>query len=364
MKRFMKIIAAVLATVMLLCSAASCASSGTAILEYGKSKITVNMYSYWLSRYKAIYLYTFGVNDTTEFWTTEIATGITAETYLGAIALQGVMSTLVCMEIFDNLGLKLSAEVIEAIDNYIADLIVEHGGGSKSKFNNEVSVFGVNDRILKQIYIAEEKASQLFDYYYGTNGTEKITDLHRDEYYKATYAKIQHLYINTKKEYVLDEEGNRVYDSEGNVKTQDMTGAVLAEKEKIIADIDARLAEGASFEELWAEYSEDKYYENGYYLTASTSGFVNEVVTAAFTMEVGETEKITTSSGTHYVKKYDLDEKAYTNEKNSDFFGDFDSYVAQSFFNKKIQTYLADIIVNEDEIKKYSIRTATPNGSF
>lgn len=362
MKRFTKITAIILAVIMLVCPIVSCSTAGTPVLEYGKSKITANMYSYWLSRYKALYLYTFGVNDTDEFWSTEVASGITAETYLGAIALQGIMTTLISMEMFDNLGLKLDSATLNAIDEYIAGLVTEYGGGSKSSFNQYASSYGVNDKILREIYIAEEKASQLQDYFYGSNGTEKITDLQRDEYYKSNYAKIQHLYINNKYEYVLNDDGTYKYDADGNTQRQAISGDALTEKNNTISEIDAKLEEGASFEDLWTEYSEDQYYENGYYLSSSTN-FISQVTTAALQMEVGAVQKVESEVGIHYIKKYDLDEKAYSDERNADFFGSFDSYVIQSQFSLKLQGKLADVITT-DELGNYSIRTATPNGSF
>lgn len=363
MKRFTKIIAVVLAVIMLVCPIISCSSAGTPVLEYGKSKVTSNMYSYWLSRYKAMYLYTFtGMQDTAEFWSTEIASGYTAETYLGAIALQSVMTTLVCMEIYDSLGLKLSATQLDSIDQYIANLVTEHGEGSKSRFNNYASTYGVNDKILREIYIAEEKASQLYDYFYGENGIEKITDLHRDEYYKGSYAKVQLMILNNY-EYVLDADGNYTYDENGTAQIQSLSDEALAEQKNKVAEIDTKLEEGTDFETLWNDYSDDKSYSNGYYLTSSTN-LSSDILTAALTMEIGTVQKIESTYGTFYIKRYELDDKAYSDEKNADFFSTFDSSVTQSLFTAKIQGYFNDVTINQSELNKYSLSSSPVNYSF
>jgi hypothetical protein len=359
-----KIITFIIAIVMIATTLTACSTAGTPILEYGNSKVTVNMYNYWLSKNKAMYMSMFtGMQDTNEFWMTEIAEGLTAETYLGAMALQSVMNTLVCAEMYDQLGLKISAEMTEVIDGYIAELIVELGGGSKSQFNQLASAYGVNDKILKEIYIFEAKAMELFNYFYGEGGIEPITDAQRDEAYVGNYVKIQHLYINNKYVPVVDEEGRQVADENGSAKVNPMEGDQLAENNAVIAAIDKGIEEGAEYETLWSEYSEDQYYENGYYLTSSMQ-FITEVLTAAFTMEVGAVQKIETGIGVHYIKKYDLDAKAYADERNVDFFGDFDTMTAQAVFNKKVSDKITEITVHEEEVKKYSIRTVTPNSNF
>ncbi len=365
MKKTSKITAVILAVIMLVFPLASCSGAETTVMEYGNSKITANMYSYWLSRYKAMFMYSYAdMQDTDEFWNMEMAEGVTAEQFLTAVVQENIKTTLVCMELFDSYGLKITNETSDTIQAYIDDLIKEQANGSRSAFNQIASAYGVNDTILKEIYIAEQKVSQLYDYFYGENGIEQITDTSRDEYYKNNYSRAMHLYINNVYKYETDENGNVVTDSEtGYPKMVELTAEEKAEKNAIIKEIDDKLAAGTPYEELYEQYSEDKNYPNGYYLSA-TSSFIPEVTVEMLQMEVGEVSKVESSYGVHYLNKLELDEKAYANEENADFFADYDTLVGQGLFQAKISAITPEVIVHQNELANYSLRSAKANYSF
>lgn len=149
--------------------------------------------------------------------------------------------------------------------------------------NAALSVYGVNMNMLREIYRDQEKSGVLFDYMYGTNGTTPVTEEEYTAYYEDNYCHIRHIYVNNQYYYVTDENGNSVFDDKGSVKTAAMDAQMQAEKQVVIDAIDAALANGEDFETVYNTYSEDQYYENGYYLTRDID-FIPEVVDAAFAL--------------------------------------------------------------------------------
>ena len=154
----------------------------------------------------------------------------------------------------------------------------------------------------------------------------------------------------------MTEAGYYTYDSNGNVVTRDLTEEEKQEKaEKIAA-----LADGEDFETVYETYSEDLYYENGYYLTRETD-FIDEVVTSAFALEIGETVRIESDYGVHYLMRLELEDYAYNDTKNADFFDGFADTVANADFLTMLDELIENVEVNEEEISKYSIRDAAIN---
>lgn len=131
----------------------------------------------------------------------------------------------------------------------------------------------------------------------------------------------------------------------------------------MIAQIDAELAEGKDFLEVYENYSEDTYYKNGYYLTRQID-FIPEVVDAAFELQVGESVKVSSDYGTHWVYRVEMDERPYANEENIDFFTTIESDAEDADLRAFLDFLIPQVEVNEEEIEKFSIRDAAINYSI
>lgn len=364
MKKVKRIISLCLVFVLLAASFASCSSS-TVVMEYEGHKITGNMYQYWLSRYKALYLYSYaGGSDSDSFWETKLSDTVTAKDLFTNITDENIKKNLICMYLFDEYSLTLPEESKKEIKDKVEQLVEDMGG--KKEFNSYAADFGVNAKQLEEIYLIEEKIEYLRDYLYGANGAEKVTIEQKNKYYEDNYSRIRHIFFSTSTQYVYDENGNYTYDADGNKVTVTPTDEEINKKKVTATAVHARIEAGEDFEKMLEEYTEDeasKTYKNGYYLT-STADYIDEVVEAAFDMEIGEVRLVNSKYGVHIVKRYALDDKGYENEENKDFFGDFDDLVISEVFQNKLAGYLNDVKVNVEEKEKYSIVTAKANLQF
>lgn len=357
-----KLIALLLALCAVL-SAAGCASS-PAVMTYEKDKITSNMYRYWLSTYKGTFMQTYtDMSDTDAFWDSVLYDDVTAEQYLNTAVIDNVKRMLVCSSQFDQLGLKLSDAAEADIDAYLETLITERADGSRNAFNQMLAQYGINIDMLREIYLMEDKTSLLFSRLYADGGERELSDEALESFCQEHYVRVRHIYVNDAYMYEANEEGYYGYDESGTLKTRDLTEAEAAEKAAKIASIDAALAAGTDFETVYETYSEDLYYENGYYLSATTN-FIPTVITAAFSLEVGEWKRVESDYGVHYILRLEMDEKPYENEANADFFASFESDAQNDDFLTWTDELISQVEVDEEELQKYSIRDAVPNYSI
>lgn len=360
MKSIRKFLLAVLSACLLL---NGCASRETA-MSYGKTQISENVFRYWLSYYKNTFLNTYkDLTNTVESFQMVLENGQTAEEYLYAQTIENVKMTLICMELFRENELRLPETLEKQIDDYVDDILKEYASGSKKTLNAALATYGINIDMLRQIYRDQEKSGVLFDYMYGNNGTTPVTEDEYDAYYEENYCHIRHIYVNNQYYYVTDENGNSVFDEKGSVKTADMDTEMREQKQVVIDAIDAALANGTDFETVYEKYSEDKYYKNGYYLTYDID-FIDEVVDAAFSLSIGEWQKVESEYGVHYIKRLPLDDHAYTDEENADFFPDYETTVKSELFVAYIRSFLPDVVCNEEVIQRYTMTDSPVNYRF
>ncbi len=361
MNRISRILSVGLLSAMLL---TSCQAKSEPVLTYGDTVINENYFTYYLATYKSSFLSSYAdVEDTNEFYSLMLPNGQTGEEYLFDQTVHNVSMSLVCAELFDKAGRELDDALVKSIDSYIDSFINDYAGGDKRALNSELSEYGINVNMLREIYLLEEKGTALYDYLYGDKGTIGVTDEELDAYYRENYARVRHIYVNNKYYYETTEQGYNKYDANGNPISTPYEGEALEEKNAIIAAIDAALEAGTDFEEVYEQYSEDKYYENGYYLTAGMD-FIDEVELSAFDLEVGEYTKIESDHGVHYIKRLEADEKPWEDEANADFFDTFVDTVRFEAFVAYVEQYLDDVEVNEDKLAEFSIKESPKNSRF
>lgn len=359
------------AVLLAVCSAFmlfSCGDSSPSVMELDGAEITSAVYHYWASSAKANYLYSYeDVTDTAECWARDLGNGQTVAEYFDAVTLETVKENLVAIKLFDDYGLKITKSEKEGVDGYIGDIIKEYADGSRKLMNTVLSEYGIDINILKEIYLDETKTTKVFDYLYGDGGKTPLADKDYEDYYNANFVHFQLIYINDAYQYITDEDGNYVTDDSGVYKTEELDAAVKAEKEKLIAEVDEKLAAGEDFYSLYDEYSEMKDYENGFYY-ATNEAFGDEVfyklTAAAVKAETGETVKVETDSGTCYIIKLDNDAAAWKDNANADFFDGFTDTVKEDAYRAKLREYFDDITADEEAIKEFSVTKVTPAYSF
>ena len=359
-KKTLALTAAVLTLAMTGCGA------GETAMSFRGSEITENEYRFYLATYKANFrsMYT-DFKDTDAFYESVLTEdGTTAGEYLNDAVRHNVQMTLICDGLFDEYGLKLSKSVTDTVDEYIGDFITEYSGGSRTAFNQALSQYGVNVNMLREIYLRDEKASAVFSHLFGEGGEMALDDGDRAAYLNENYVRVRHIYVNDKYTYAYDEDGYPVYDANGSHQMTSLGAEEQAAKDELVDAIDEALADGGNFDEVYAAMSEDQYYKNGYYLTRTTSGFIAEVVDAAFSLDVGEYVKVESDFGTHYVMRMEMDESPWDEDANADFFGDYDAVVADAMFSQFVESHLSEVVLNEEVLGQYMIEDSPINSRF
>ena len=364
MKR--KIISGILAVMVILSLMLVCTSCAKKIpaMSYGKTEITANMYKYFACSYKSVFASTYSdFSDTPAFWQSVADGDMTAEEYLTETVLKNVKMTLVCAEKYDTFGGRLSSSVTKRIDDTISSYRNEYANGSSKVFNSVLAEYGVNERILREIYVLESKADALYEMLYGDGGTMSVSETQKNEYLNENYVHILHIYINDAYAYETDEDGYVKTDSNGYYITRKLTDEELSEKNTKISEIEQGIADGIEFEELYKNYSEDKNYDGGYYVYKGMP-FIDEVVDTAFELEEGGWRKVKSDYGTHFVVRVPMGKAPYNDEANKDFFGNFEKNLKKKLFVEYVSGFIDDVTVYEDAIADIKLSEVPKNSIY
>ncbi len=352
--------------VTLIITLTMCGEKGPVAMEYEKVKITEEMYVYWLSHYKAVFMDNFkGVTDTDEFWSGKLEDGMTAEEYFTKIAEENIKKNIAAVWLFDYMKLRFTSEMKKSVKDGIEDLKMNLAEGDDEKFEALLAEFGITEDTLYDVYVMDTKISYVYDYLYGQGGgIINITDAEKLEYTNDNYVKIQHIYVNNNFKFVTVEDenlGTLTHDPEtGEAYTEKLTEEEKAEKDKTVAAIDKAIGDGEEFEKVWEKYSEDKLYKNGYYLTEDST-FIKEVVKAAYELDEGETVRLETDYGVHYIKRYKIEGKPWDDKESKEFFYDFDKKLADHIFNALISETAENVKIHHEITDKHLLRNIKPN---
>lgn len=353
-----RIIAMFLCIATLHCVFTSCAKQKTA-MEYRGEKITANMYSYWMSRIKSGYVSS--ANDTDEYWDTEYSDGGTYEDKMREIVDYNVKVNLVCMKLFDDLGLKLSSEDKNNVKTAISDLVLSYG--SKSELNTVLARYNVNVDILEDIYIAELKATRVFDALYADGGERQIDDVELDDYFKENYSRVDIIMIYDSFEYKKNEKGDLIYNSAtGAYEKTELSADEAAKKKALAEDVFEKIKAGEDFGELKAQYNEypdGGRYDKGYFISSKDSdAYDASMLLAVSKMQIGDVEKIESEGAVCIIKRLELTEKPYLEDKYLDMFDNLVDYCEEADFNEYMGTLVKDVTVYDEVLSGFSVRKA------
>jgi len=360
--------------VALLCASllASCTgdSSNVVISAEGtqSADITANMYNYWASTSKANFMHSYtDIEDTDEFWHSEYEEGKTYAEYLDSLVLEDIKTTAVCLSLYNEMRLSLTDSQKKAIDSAIDGYLTEYAGGNKNTLNNALSAYGANMSILREVKEAEAKRTLVYDFLFSEGGEKALSTEDYEKYYQENYYHFQIIYINNKYEYVLDADGNYTTNTDGTYVTRALSGEALEEKNKAIKSVTDGLAAGEDFDSLFNTYSEQKTYTNGYYFTASDS-YSNSVfyklIGDIASIEEGETTVAEYDSGTYIMKRLPLDEGAWNQSVNKDFFNSFKTLASNAAFRIFTAEQFERLTVDTELISKYSVAKVNSNDLF
>lgn len=323
---------------------------------------------YLASYYKYLYksaLATEGVTlrDTERFWASDAGDGKTHGERLS----EGFSSYLSALAVANKLYSDYSREVSEDKDavRRTAEEILDYSDadGSVEEFNRLASTYGFDyDDFLSALTLIyrAERAEELI---YGRDGAKLASYPEECERYLGEYSHVALMFFRTEEKFLLDAEGNRTYDSEGNPKMRPLTDSERAELEASVAFLDEAIRryendeDGKMSETTFNIYfdksdSDMTMREVGYYFheraerTAEFATAFPEVVEAALAAEKYSYTKVECSIGICYIYKYDSAPGAYNNKENV-FFSDFYSDAADYFFSESLTAFSPDVVFSD-----------------
>lgn len=379
------------------------------VYELGPHSISQEEYSYLMCSYKRQIIESIGLDESyLNYPISEEKGAITYGQYIESMYREqfemSVYSLLYSQALFDEKGLTLSDEDynnIAAITNAVA---YEFGGGSIAGFNQVAKQYGFSRDSLYSVYVKQAKESALVDFLYGDNYS-KITDTDKDRFYKDSYIHFQVLVVNTL--YQQNEDGTfsnlapeqrqTMLDLEKELdmfllnEEKDYSKYKLLPKLLKVDDMSK-----VTYEDIWNSdfINDDQTYPGGMYMIKpnmyqmtvkntlsqamlTQEGDVSSIKAKRYfenegTLNMGDsTETIKKGDyfeyGTAYIKRLPIDEGAWRNEGNKDFFT-YETFIAGAARNALMNTLTAyeesttySLMVNEAVKSTFSLATIPAN---
>ena len=401
-KTAIRILALIFSVVLLLPIFTSCDEEKEDVYTLGGYKISDKEYNYLFGMFKKKALVSLGYTNSQLGY--EIEDGVTLGQYLESLYREEfdytVISLLYTEAMFDKLGLSLSYEDLNTKDAVVSAMIAYYGGYSEKNFNKLLkdNNFGFDSNTLRTVYEKQLKQTAVMKHLYGENG-EKLSDEGKRLYYLDSYLHFQIITINTLYKEHTDSQGKTTYvnltEDEMKYKKQlrDELVKLLVEDDKSFNYVILKDDLSLSYEELWKKYSDEKTFSQGYYMVkpAETDYATSDTVSTANNLLVGDCGSVVAkryydskdsiladdnkteikegdffSYGTTIIKKLELDEGAYKDEKNKDFFPEstFLNRAIQFNFKSYINTFAEqnDLTVSTSKTKdEYNFTNITPN---
>ena len=376
-------IGVILGAVLGIISAVKKASYVMSLEDFG---IDAPVACYFSSIFKSMYMQSLassGVNvsDTPEFWSKKVFRENTYADYLAYETEQYIRQIVAANVIFDKYTSLTDADKRE-IELATKEILVYKSEGDVSKFNEATKEMGFNYKDFKRATEIIYKAYSVKNRIFGDNG-EKMSSFPEElSAYYSGYTRVKLIFIRTQDTFILDEDGKRVKDDNGNDALRALTDAEKAERLEYIQKLDdciAGLNNGtvapeyydALAAEIYGKFKEniDTTLSSGYYFV-SGSEFTTEfseafadVVTKAAELEISsayvteygsimaddDEKKDNAFVGRCYIYRVEKEDKAYEGKDQNGFFSDFYKLAATSLYQKMISNYLKEVEIKEDK---------------
>ncbi len=319
--------------------------------------------------------------DTLANWNkeTEEGSGETLEDYYKNMVVEQTKAVLIEKYLFDKYDLKISDETIKTNKENKKNAVKYLGGAGAYK-----QYYGYTADQYYDIYMEMVgRSAAVLEFLCGENGELKVNDTDLATYYTENYTGYQYIMLDMANKVVRDENGNRVVEVKEETvqgdehseeehtheveqeayKTEKLTDDEKSEKQNLAATILAELEAGtATFEELVQKYSDDYYsveYPEGLFVLTEGTFLDTTVDAKAKELEIGEyTEEaisVSSNSKQYIVKRVDLKEAVYSDEKYEDLFEGYEDTVKYDKYESHIKAQFTNITVDEAVSGRYTI---------
>ncbi len=237
---FARCMTLVLASVMLLLCFSACSAKGKALITLKKDghkvSFSVNHYDLLLSRWKGALTSQYGSAIPDSYFDVKDKFNDkdfqTRSEYYADLTLDNCRTYTAVLWLFESMDLQLTDDQINTINEDLED-ILETYGGSKTKLNAELSLYGVNYNLLREMYLMEMKVTAVKNALFGADG-ELLGDTVRDEFLNKSYVRFKQIFIPYfSYVYEKDANGDEIYYVKDST-----TGAIAYDKENGYKGVD------------------------------------------------------------------------------------------------------------------------------
>ncbi len=365
------VVSALLAAVVIFLAVfltVSAVRDSLSVVRYSGVRIGEGEAKYFASYYKYRYIVSLrssGIDayDTEEFWERKSEGGESYGALLSAGALDFMKELCARASLFESQS-SLTADDKEAINKNVQDVLDYRADGSRDKFNEMAAEYGFDYGDLVNCAALMYKAAKVKSRLFGEGGAAMYALPDACSGFLANYSHVRLLIIRTEDKFLLDENGNRIKDEDGNDATAALTDYEKAERQARISEIrtliDAYRNDGemkmseVSFKnyiEKWGEgdskVTDGYYFLDGSSYTKEFSETLPDIVTASLEMKVGEYCEVALPFGVCFIYRAEPAAAAYTNQDAGWCFEDFYTLAADYTLSKMVSELTPDVVVTE-----------------
>lgn len=341
MKIFKKVLLFMLVLATLL-PLASCGGKDVVVIEYNGEKMTSGVFSYMLSENKSYLLAMYGMTDSADLWNMAIdEAGTTIGENFKTQIVESAKNIVVAKAIAKEYGITISEENKKAVQKVVDECIATYG--SRAKWGMYLTKFGIDIDDFVQYMEDNYLVNQVAEFISSEKGPYPIDESKLFENYKKEYSYVQHILFNYQFKH-KNEEGKSVV----------MTDEEKAARKKELEELAVKMSNG---EAKWEDYVSQNEDSGTTYTVTDDNSFVKNFQDAALDMEVGEYRLVETEYGYHLMNRLELTEEVYkkneTEGKTS-----YAVNLKNENFMKIINEKMPQAVINEEELKKYSVASA------
>ena len=306
-----------------------------------------------------------GAYDSADFWNKTYKAHETYGELLEKETAEYIKSVLVSAYLFDTYS-SLTVEDEERIDKAVAEVLDYKADGSEERFNELSLPCGFDFESFKSAAKIYYKACEAFSRIYGEQGENIKSFSGECAKYFENYSHVKLLFIRTEERFLLDENGNRIPDENGNDTLAALTDKEKAERQQLLATIRASISaynEDSNdpqmspdyFDRLLVQHDEGDVtkYNSGYYFSPYSSyskefaGAYPEIVKKALEMDKDSYAELSYDGGVCFIYKYKNTDGAYADTSEGGFFEDFYYLAASSLFSEAVESLTSEVKVSE-----------------
>ena len=357
-----------------------------AVVRYEGAAMDEGVANFFVSHYKSTFLDALKDSgteayDTEEFWNSEYYSGTTYAQYFSIYAERYLTEIIAANYLFDKYS-SLKKSDKEKINYTIDEVLTFKADGSKEKFNEITADYGFDFSDFKEASKMLYKAQNMRKVVFGADGEKMVNFEEECEDYLENYSHVKLLFIRTETKFLLDADGNRVLDDDGNDTLVPLNDEEKAQRGELIkkirdaiegkktnADIQMTPDMFNSFLENNGEGDEDMN-ASGYYFfgeaeyTQQFQARFPDIVSGAASMNNGEYKEVKTDFGVCFIYKYENTPSAYKNPTVDGCFSDFYANAAEFLFALSIEEVIGDITVNKDKVEKIDFVNIKSNSVY